>query len=277
MAYREVSRMEIQEVIRRWQAGASPGRIATGTGLSRNTARKYVAAAKAEGIAQDGPAATEEQLSRLAMVSQSGPRQSTTPRQDQLEPWADQIYQWIANDRLQMTRIHELLTIRGCAVSYPSLRRFVLKRNWRKRSKTTVRMEDTPPGEVAEADFGRLGMITDPETGRRKAVWAMVIVLCHSRHCFVWPMQSQQLEDVISGLEALLARVFLARRVSDLIEINELNADASELDNANPDSWSAMPKVAKDFQSLRLRDDEVDEPASRDDSELEDCDGIAVF
>ena len=41
MAYREVSRMEIPEVIRRWQAGASPGRIATGTGLSRNTARKY--------------------------------------------------------------------------------------------------------------------------------------------------------------------------------------------------------------------------------------------
>ena len=41
MAYREVSRMEIPEVIRRWQAGASPGRIATGIGLSRNTARKY--------------------------------------------------------------------------------------------------------------------------------------------------------------------------------------------------------------------------------------------
>ena len=70
---------------------------------------------------------------------------------------------------------------------------------------------------------------------------------------------------------------FWPRRVSDLIEINELNADASELDNANPDSWSAMPKVAKDFQSLRLRDDEVDEPAGRDDSELEDYDGIAVF
>ena len=164
-----------------------------------------MAAAKAEGIAQDGPAATEEQLSRLAMVSQSGPRQSTTPRQDQLEPWADQIYQWIANDRLQMTRIHELLTIRGCAVSYPSLRRFVLKGNWRKRSKTTVRMADTAAGEVAEADFGRLGMITDPATGRRKVVWAMVIVLCHSRHCFVWPMPSQQLEDVIAGLETAWA------------------------------------------------------------------------
>ena len=67
-----------------------------------------------------------------------------------------------------------------------------MNRNWRRRSKTTVRMADTPPGEVAEADFGRLGMITDPATGKRKAVWAMIIVLGHSRHCFVWPMQQQK-------------------------------------------------------------------------------------
>ena len=44
MAYREVSRMEIKEIIRRWQAGEVPGRIAFGTGLSRNTVRKYLAA-----------------------------------------------------------------------------------------------------------------------------------------------------------------------------------------------------------------------------------------
>ena len=86
-----------------------------------------------------------------------------------------------------------------------SLRRFVLRRNWRKRCKTTVRMEDTPPREVAEADFGRLGMVKDPVTGKRQAVWAIVIVLCHSQHCFVWPMQRQKLEDVIAGLEAAWA------------------------------------------------------------------------
>ena len=197
--------MEIQEIIRRWQAGVGPREIASGIGLSRNTVRKYLAAAKAEGIARDGPAADAEQLSRLAGISQSGPRRVATPGQDLLEPWADQIYQWLTGDRLQMTRMQELLAVRGCAVSYPSLRRFILKRNWRRLSKTTVRMEDTPPGEVAEADFGRLGMITDPATGRRQAVWAMVIVLCHSRHCFVWPIQSQQLEDVIAGLEAAWA------------------------------------------------------------------------
>ena len=34
MAYREVPRMEIQEIIRRWQAGGSLRQIAVGTGLS---------------------------------------------------------------------------------------------------------------------------------------------------------------------------------------------------------------------------------------------------
>ena len=33
----------------------------------------------------------------------------------------------------------------------------------------------------------------------------MVIVLAHSRHCFVWPMQRHQLEDVIAGLETAWA------------------------------------------------------------------------
>ena len=197
--------MEIKEIIRRWQAGEGPRQIAAGTGLSRNTVRKYLAAARLQGITQGGLATTDDQLSRLATISRVGPRQAATPQQDQLEPWADQIYQWITKDRLQMTRIHELLGMRGCQLSYQSLRRFIINRNWRRRSKATVRMADTPPGEVAEADFGRLGMITDPATGKRKAVWAMVIVLCHSRHCFVWPMMQHKLPDVIAGLEAAWA------------------------------------------------------------------------
>ena len=43
-------------------------------------------------------------------------------------------------------------------MSCQSLRRFIIKRDWR-RSKATVRMEDTPTVEVAEADAGRLGAI----------------------------------------------------------------------------------------------------------------------
>ena len=202
MAYREVTRVEIQEIIRRWQAGEGYRRIASGTGLSRNTVRKYLTAAKADGIARDGPVPTDDQLCRLAVIGQPGPRQAETPSEDLLAPWADQLYQWLTGDRLQLTRIHELLLGRGCPVSYQSLRRFIQKRNWSRRSRTTVRMEDTPPGEVAEVDFGRLGLIHDPGTGRRRTVWALIVVLAYSRHCFVWPTFGQTLEDVIAGLES---------------------------------------------------------------------------
>ena len=67
--------MEIQEIIRRWQAGEGPRQIAAGTGLSRNTVRKYLAAARLQGVTQGGPATTEDQLSRLATISRVGPRQ----------------------------------------------------------------------------------------------------------------------------------------------------------------------------------------------------------
>ena len=58
---------------------------------------------------------------------------------------------------------------------------------------------------MAEHFFGHLRLITDPETGRCRTVWAMLIVLCHSRHCFLWPMHLQKLEDVIAGLKAAWA------------------------------------------------------------------------
>ena len=205
MAYREVTRVEIGEVIRRWQAGEGLRKIASGTGLSRITVRKYVAAAQELGLSREGAGPSEEQLSRLAGISQSGPRQVQIPSEEVLAPWADQVYQWLTGDRLQLTRIQELLAARGCRISYSSLHRWIRRRNWQRRQSGTVRMEDTAPGEVAELDFGRLGLVQDPETGRRRTAWALIVVLAYSRHSFVWPTFSQKLEDVIQGLEAAWA------------------------------------------------------------------------
>ena len=205
MAYREVTRVEIEEVVRRWQAGEGLRRIASGTGISRITVRKYVAAAEEMGLFPGGPSPEEEQLSRLAGISQAGPRQVQIPSEEILAPWEDQIYQWITQDKLQFTRIQELLADRGCQISYSSLHRWLSRRHWQRRSARTVRMEQSGPGEVAELDFGRLGFIQDQETGRRQAVWALLVVLAYSRHCFVWPAYGQKLEDVIAGLEAAWA------------------------------------------------------------------------
>ena len=51
--------MDISEVIRRWQAGGSRRRIASGTGLSRETVGKYIALAEGMGVSREGPGPTE--------------------------------------------------------------------------------------------------------------------------------------------------------------------------------------------------------------------------
>ena len=105
MAYKEVLRVDISEVIRRWQAGISRRQIASGTGLSRETVGKYIAAAEGMGVSRDGAAPTEEQLSQLAAISRPGPQQASIPTEEKLAPWADQIYRWLTGDRLQLTRV----------------------------------------------------------------------------------------------------------------------------------------------------------------------------
>ena len=66
-------------------------------------------------------------------------------------------------------------------------------------------MTEAAPREVAELDFGRLGLIHDPEMGRRRTAWALIVVLAYSRHSFVWPTFTQKLDEVIAGLETAWA------------------------------------------------------------------------
>jgi transposase len=207
MVYREVGRMDIMEVMRRWQAGDSRRAIARGSGLARDTVKKYLLAAQAAGVTRHGPPPTEAQLAQLASlnrVARAGPARMA-PQQARLEPYREEIARWLRRDDLQLTRVQELLDQRRVPVAYTTLRRFVRQAGLGAPPRSTVRMADTAPGEVAEFDFGRLGPLLDPATGRRQIVWALVVVLAYSRHCFVWPLVHQTVEAVIEGLEAAWA------------------------------------------------------------------------
>ena len=202
MGYREVHRVEIGEVIRRWQAGESRRAIARGTGLSRTTVDKYLLQARAAGIEQAGPPADPDLVRALAETNHPGPERVVgAARSAQLAPYRDQLAGWLHVEHLQLTRVHELLHAQGVQLSYTSLRRFVRESGLGSPPLTTVRMAETPPGEVAEMDFGRFGPWTAP-SGKHHTVWALVVVLVFSRHLFVWPLLQQTLEAVIEGLEA---------------------------------------------------------------------------
>ncbi len=203
MGYREVGQMEIREVIRRWQAGESRRAMARATGLSRTTVDRYLGQAKAAGVVQGSGPPGEAVLRSLAQESQSGPVVGQRGGQmERLRPQAEQVQRWLQQDRLQLTRVQELLAQQGVAVAYTTLRRFVAQAGLKSVVRSTVRMADTAPGEVAEMDFGRLGPLTEHTTGERLQLWALVVVLSYSRHSFVWPLEQQTLAAVIEGLEA---------------------------------------------------------------------------
>jgi DNA-binding IclR family transcriptional regulator len=53
VGFREVSVVEVREVLRGWLEGAGLRKVAERAGVDRKTARRYVAAAEAEGLVRD--------------------------------------------------------------------------------------------------------------------------------------------------------------------------------------------------------------------------------
>ncbi len=204
MGYRELSRMEIVEVVRQWQAGLSQRGIARATGLARETVSKYVAAAGTLGLLPNGPPPNEEQVVALVRLGSvvAAPRTWAAPARDVLEPHGERIRVWVQHEQLQLTRVQELLAQEGVGCSYMTLLRFVHRAGWTGRPRSTVRVAESRPGEVAEIDYGRMGLLLNPLTGKRQTIWALVVVLPFSRHCFVWLTTRQTLEATIEGLEA---------------------------------------------------------------------------
>jgi len=71
-------------------------------------------------------------------------------------------------------------------VPYSSLHRYAVAQcGFGARGRRTVRVAETRPGEVAEVDFGRLGIVYDPESERRRVHHALLVTLAHSRHPYV--------------------------------------------------------------------------------------------
>ncbi len=207
MAYREHSMWEVLEVLRRAHRGERQRAISRTTGRSRKTIRRYLKIAGKLGWRPGQEEPDEPLAARVqARLRPGSPEVGPSESERLLQPQRDQIQQWLSNEvngerPLKLTKVHELLERHGVDVTYSSLYRFAVKHCGFGDRPTTVRVADVAPGELAEIDFGRLGLIHDSLLERRRVLWALVVTLVHSRHQYVHLTHSQKLEDVIGGLE----------------------------------------------------------------------------
>ena len=64
-----------------------------------------------------------------------------------------------------------------------------------------MRIDDPPPGDEVQVDFGEMGFVTDAE-GKRRKLWVLVVTLSMSRYMFVWPTFAQTMAAVCEGFDA---------------------------------------------------------------------------
>jgi transposase len=204
MSFRELTMIDVKEVLRRWSAGQSARQMARDGVVSRGTATRYIDAAKALGV---GPSTelSDEVVRSVAHGVQarptpavSDPRQLLDARRIQIEKWLQQA------EPLTLVRVHELLARDGTDVSYTTLRRWAQTELGFGGRSPTVRIDDPPPGEEAQVDFGLMGYVSS-EGGKRRKLHVLIVTLPMSRYQFVWPTFLQTTEALIDGLDAAWA------------------------------------------------------------------------
>ena len=200
---------EVREVLRLWLRGEGFRSIERLAVVDRKTVRRYVTAGAAAGLTREGG---EEQLTELligAVCERVRPHRAAGhgPAWAALVANHDQLKTWLVEKELTVVKAGELLARQGVVVPQRTLHRYALEALGVGRSArgVTVRVADGEPGSELQVDFGKMGLIVDPDAGRRRVVWALIFTACYSRHTFVWLTHRQTTAEVIAGCEAAWA------------------------------------------------------------------------
>jgi transposase len=204
LSFREVTVVQVREVLRIWLRGQGERPAARAAGVDRKTARRYIAAATEAGLERNGD---ESQLTEALVGQVCGVVRPVRPNGhghawEVLLGEEDRIKAWLA-DGLTVTKAHVMLARRGIDVPYRTMARFAAERCGAGRAAVTVRVADPEPGLELQVDYGRMGLIRAGE--HKKVCQALIFTACLSRHCFVWLCFSQTTAETIAGFEAAWA------------------------------------------------------------------------
>lgn len=200
MSFRELTMIDVREVLRRWQAGQSVRQIGRESGTDRKTVARYIEAAKSCEITEASEL-SDGVVAEVAQRVQARPLPTPSEERKILEAQRPRIEKWLEGDRpLRLVRIQELLARDGIEIAYTTLRRFAHNELAWREPKVTVRVDDPPFGEEAQVDFGLMGTVL--VEGVRRRLWVLIVTLSASRYQFVWPTFTQTVEDVCTGLDA---------------------------------------------------------------------------
>jgi transposase len=206
MAFREVTMLEVKEVLRLWLLGVPKKQIAEQLGFDVKTVRRYLAAAKVHGAeATHGLGALDDEL--VAAVVAATQPSTGRPRG---EGWAvcEAHREFIAGHiahHVRLTKIGKLLRRRGIAIEYPTLRRFALAELGFGHGAPSVPVADCEPGAEVQIDTGWMTLLEPDLFGKRRRFKAWIFTPVFSRYRFVYPIFQETTATAIEACEAAWA------------------------------------------------------------------------
>jgi len=201
MAYREVTMIEVKEILRLWLAEVPKKRIAGMLGADRKTVQRYTALAAEQGLApgQGADALTDERLELILVALKTT---AGRPRGESWERCIEQrafIEEKIKN--VKLSKVRRLLLRRGVDIPYATLHRFAVAELGYGRRARTIPIADGEPGVEVQLDTGWVGWLERDLFGKRRRFRAWVFTPVVSRHRFVWPVFPETTETAIEACE----------------------------------------------------------------------------
>jgi hypothetical protein len=197
--YREVTMIEVREVLRLRGEGLPKKRIAAQLGLDPKTVRRYLDAAVTADVRVTATVSDEEVRHVLLALHPGGGR----PRGDGWARCQEQraaIERWLG-DGLRLTKIRKLLVRQGVEIAYPTLHRFAVLELQFGKTATTIPVLDGEPGHELQLDTGWVGWLTLPQ-GKKRRFRAWIFTAVRSRHRFVYPTFEETTARAIEACEA---------------------------------------------------------------------------
>jgi len=189
MAYKEVTFMDIWEIIRRRHNKQSLSHIARVLDYDRKTVKKYIQYAQERGIDFNRPLPPKERLLDSFQDAASN-RRRPRPAQRLLQPFLDEISE-LVNDKnhpIKLKIAFEVVCQRhdlDGKVSYSSFKRFMRKNRVAVFPQMATCRIEVEAGQEAQIDYCKVGLLYDPLCGTKRTVYAFITTLSHSRHKFV--------------------------------------------------------------------------------------------
>jgi hypothetical protein len=181
---RKIEMIEISEILYRWVKGTSVRSISRSLGVSRNTLKEILKAAKYHGL--NPVVSSNEDIADVAKIITLSRRKKIRPNDTEIKisPWHDQLSIWNEQSNMTITQMIRLLSEKGFDISDTSLRRYFNK-HFTKPKDITIHLE-TIPGKQAQVDYGYVGMLLDPVSNKLRKAYAFIMTLSHSRYRFVY-------------------------------------------------------------------------------------------